>query len=111
MIAVRLPGLSELVLSMRVLTLQVPNFIVAYLDFDFRPHNGEPSGRGFPDGMVVKQTMFRAPFLAPSQFRVSRVDPEQDCSVVVTAAEPLPCFFRKIERLNHITTASVPVLH
>lgn len=51
--------------SIEVLMFHVPNFIVVHLSFDFRPHDGDPSGRGYSYRIVVKQTMFRAPFSSP----------------------------------------------
>ncbi|XP_030632644.1 uncharacterized protein LOC115814065 [Chanos chanos] len=47
-----------------------------------RLHAGDPTGRSNPARKLVKQTIFRARFLAPSPAGVSSVDPEKDWSVM-----------------------------
>lgn len=50
----------------------------------------------------MKQTVFRARFLAPSHLKMSRVGPKQHCSVMNITAKQFSCFYPKAEWQSNI---------
>ena len=69
----------------------------------------DPRQRWFTGPGDVKQAIFRAPFLAPSSEEVSRVNPEEGCSVT-QGAVGLHCCFGPVEN-NPIAWAACVRVH
>lgn len=96
--AVRLSGLSALELSMRVRTFHVPKVSgVTEVFLVFRPRGWDPRLLRYAGQGVMKQAIFRAPFLAPSScYGGEQSDPKEGCSDAQGAAG-LHCYFSPVE--------------